>query len=59
MPTERPGEPGGLVVPVLHAAETLPLRTLTAELVRRGYADAAIRGILGENFLRVLTTIAP
>ncbi len=34
LPPERPGEPGGLVVPVLHAAETLPLRTLTAELVR-------------------------
>ena len=34
LPSERPGEPGGLVVPVLHAAETLPLRMLTAELAR-------------------------
>jgi len=34
VPPERPGEPGGLVVPVLREAETLSLRTLTAELAR-------------------------
>jgi pyruvate/2-oxoglutarate dehydrogenase complex dihydrolipoamide acyltransferase (E2) component len=34
LPPERPGEPGGLVVPVLHAAEMLPLHRLTAELAR-------------------------
>lgn len=47
-------------------AETSPLSglenisvlpNLTAALVQRGYSEAAIRGILGENFLRVLTGV--
>jgi len=33
------------------------LPTLTNGLVRRGYDEPAIRGILGENFLRVLTGV--
>lgn len=45
LPPERPGEPGGLVVPVLHAAETLPLRTLAAELARLT-AGARTRSLL-------------
>ncbi len=46
-----------LYPPDLATIAALP--SLTAELVRRGYTDEAIRGILGENFLRVLTTVAP
>jgi membrane dipeptidase len=30
---------------------------LTEGLIRRGYSDADIRGILGGNFTRVLTAI--
>ncbi len=33
------------------------LPNLTAALLRRGYDEAAVRGILGENFLRVLSGV--
>lgn len=39
----------------LETITTLP--ALTAGLVRRGYDEAAIRGILGTNFLRVLSGV--
>ena len=33
------------------------IRTLTAELVRRGYTDADVKKILGENLLRVMRAV--
>src|SRR6185503_19895083 len=33
------------------------LPTLTYELMKRGYSDADIKKVLGENLLRVMTTV--
>jgi membrane dipeptidase len=38
-------------------ATTRDMPNVTAGLLARGYSDAQIRGILGENFLRVLTRV--
>lgn len=52
----EPGLVGAIDYPVdLPTIAALP--RLTAALVQRGYSEGAIRGILGENFLRVLTTV--
>lgn len=52
------GPPGGLGQLTVEGMTTWnDLPGLTAELTRRGYGDAELRKIYGENFARVLTTV--
>lgn len=43
----------------IHSAAPAILAELTEELCRRGFSDSEVRGILGENYLRVFQANAP
>lgn len=49
--------PRGYPEPPWHFFEPEQLGELVEQLIRRNYEDAAIRGILGENFLRVCRAV--
>ena len=47
-----------LVVPYPKGAEdTTKMQNVTRALVKRGYSDDEIRGVMGENFLRYFDRI--
>lgn len=47
----------GIIHPPIDLADCSMMPNITRELVRRGYAEADIRKILGENFMRVFAQV--